>query len=96
MFSWPDVEGMTHLHQRTHLNSGDTLVVDCSHQCNVHVMSDMEYRKYKSGGSFRSLGGGAKRFPVRITVPTSGHWNVTLDLGGRAATIKHSIQVVRG
>lgn len=86
---------MQFLHKREYLDAGDIVVVDCSHQCNVCVMDDTNFQYYRSGGQFRHLGGHYKRFPVRIAVPSSGYWNVTLDLGGGVATIRHSIGFIK-
>jgi hypothetical protein len=33
--------------------------------------------------------------PARIQVPHNGHWNITLDLGGDSATIRHSINILK-
>lgn len=37
-----------------------------------------------------------KKSPYRITVPSSGHWYLTIDLGGYSGTIKHSVSVLSG
>ena len=34
--------------------------------------------------------------PYRITVPNPGRWYVTIDLGGYAGSVKHSVQVLSG
>ena len=86
---------MSFLHSREHLNKGDIAVVDCSHQCNIMLMNDSNFRKYKSGQQFTHHGGHFKKLPARIAVPETGYWNIILDLGGGRATIKHSISFVR-
>jgi hypothetical protein len=86
---------MTFLHKREYLSAGDVVVVDCDHQCNVMLLEDHEFRAYRSGQSHRYRGGFYQRFPARITVPYAGWWNVTLDLGGRSARVRHSFGVVR-
>jgi Domain of unknown function (DUF1883) len=86
---------MSFLHLREHLDSGDTVVVSCDHQCNVMVMDDSNFSSYRSGRQFRYLGGFFKRFPAQITVPSSGNWNVVLDLGGGSATVRHSIKFLK-
>nr|WP_231398201.1 DUF1883 domain-containing protein [Photorhabdus temperata] len=79
-----------------HLNQGDVVVVQCSHQCNVLLMTDSNFSNYRSGHGFQHHGGGGffQRLPARLTAPYSGHWNVTIDLGGGSATIHHSISVI--
>ncbi|MFY2980191.1 DUF1883 domain-containing protein, partial [Klebsiella pneumoniae] len=49
---------MNFLHTRMHLNAGDTVVVDCSHQCNVLLMTDSNFNNYRSRRGFQHHGGG--------------------------------------
>lgn len=49
---------MQYLHKRMHLNAGDTVVVDCSHQCNILLMTDSSFNGYRNGGNFEHHGGG--------------------------------------
>lgn len=87
---------MQYLHKRMHLNVGDTVVVDCSHQCNILLMTDSSFNGYRNGGNFEHHGGGGffQKLPARLRVPYSGYWNVTLDLGGGSANIRHAISVI--
>lgn len=82
---------MQFMHKREYLSEGDVVVVDCSHRCNVRVMSDGDFQNFRRGGAHHYLGGHYDKLPARIMVPESGYWNVTLDLGGGSATIRHSI-----
>jgi len=83
------------LHQREHLSVGDIVAVNCSHQCNVMLLSDGNFSAYRSGRGFDYYGGRYKRFPVRLSPPSSGYWNVVLDLGGGSARITHSIRIIK-
>ncbi|HAT3656900.1 TPA: DUF1883 domain-containing protein [Citrobacter freundii] len=87
---------MDFLHKRMHLNAGDTVVVQCSHQCNVLLMTDSNFNSYKRGAGFQHHGGGGffTHLPARLVVPSSGTWNVTIDLGGGSANIRHSISII--
>lgn len=87
---------MSFLHKRMHLNAGDTVVVQCSHQCNVLLTSDSNFNNYKKGARFTHHGGGGffERLPAQLVAPSSGTWNVTIDLGGGSANISHSISVI--
>ena len=86
---------MSFLHKREYLNEGDVVVVNCSHQCNVMLTTDDNFRRYRSGQAFQYYGGFYKHLPARIGVPETGYWNITLDLGGGSATIRHSITVIK-
>ncbi|MGL4858782.1 MAG: DUF1883 domain-containing protein [Enterobacteriaceae bacterium] len=56
---------MQHLHQRQHLNTGDIVVVDCSHQCNVMLLTDSNYSLYKRGQGYKYCGGFYKQLICR-------------------------------
>ncbi|MHB8364853.1 MAG: DUF1883 domain-containing protein [Vulcanimicrobiaceae bacterium] len=80
---------MDFIHGREYLDEEDIVVINCSHQCNVLVLDDASSASYRSGGRFEHRGGHHKRFPARISVPYTGNWNVTLDLGGGSANIRY-------
>lgn len=86
---------MQFLHQREYLNQGDVVVVDCSHRCNIRLMSDADFNSYRRGGSHHYRGGLYDQLPARIVVPDDGFWNITLDLGGGSASIRHSIGILK-
>jgi Domain of unknown function (DUF1883) len=81
-------------HAREFLNAGDVVVVSCSHQCNVMLMDDTNFRSYRSGSRFSYYGGHYAYFPAQITVPQTGGWNIVLDLGGGAAHVRYSFNVI--
>lgn len=85
---------MQHLHTREYIERGKTVVVELDIQANVMLMSDSDYRNYKSGGRYNYYGGHAKTTPVKIPVPSNGNWNVVIDLGGGSGRISHSIRIV--
>ncbi len=76
---------MKFIHQREHLNEGDLVVIECSQPCNIRLMNDANFRSFKNGGRHSYHGGAFVRFPARISVPSSGFWNVTLDTVSRRA-----------
>lgn len=86
---------MKFLHAESHLDSGDLAVIELDSQANVMLMDDLNFSSYRSGRSFRYLGGLAKRSPVRLAAPHSGHWNVVVDLGGYSGSVRAGISFVR-
>ncbi|MNF15168.1 hypothetical protein D3C80_2176610 [compost metagenome] len=65
-------------------------------------MSDANFRSFKNGGRHTYHGGAFDTFPAKITVPSSGFWNITIDTVTRKAisvtrkpTLKHSIKIIR-
>ncbi len=85
---------MDFIHSRKHLQQGDVVVVDCSHQSNILLMDDSNFSKYKNGNEYRHFGGFYDMLPARISVPHTGNWNITIDLGGRRANIEYSINIL--
>ena len=83
------------IHGREHLSAGDCVQVDCDTECNVMLLTDSEFTKYKNRKSFSYHGGHFNRFPAQLVAPRAGYWNVILDLGGGSANIRYSIQVVK-
>ncbi len=84
-----------HLHADYHLDEGDIVHVTIDTQANVILLDDSNYQNYIQGRSFRHFGGLAKRSPVNIAVPSTGHWHVVIDLGGRSGRIRHSINIIK-
>jgi hypothetical protein len=75
------------------LKKGSTVVVTLNKRANVRLMDQTNYNKFKRGDRHTYHGGEARTSPMRIPVPRSGHWYLTIDLGGRSGQIRHSIRV---
>lgn len=59
---------------------------------NVRLMDSSNYSNYRNGRQHRYYGGLAKRSPIVLTVPRSGHWYITIDLAGLGGSVRSSIQ----
>ena len=59
---------------------------------NVRLMDSSNYSNYRSGRRHRYYGGLVKRSPIVLTVPSSGHWYITIDLAGLAGSVRSSIR----
>lgn len=93
---------MKYIHQREQLNEDDVVIIQSSQPCNIRLMNDANFRSFKNGGRHTYHGGAFESFPAKITVQSSGFWNITLDIVTRRAisvtrkpTLKHSIKIVR-
>jgi hypothetical protein len=83
-----------HYYDLGHLSGGETVVVTISgNAMNVRLMDSSNYESYRSGRSHRYFGGLAERSPVRLGVPHSGHWYVTLDFEGLQGSARFSVRV---
>jgi len=63
---------------------------------NVKLMNSSNFSSYKSGRRHSYYGGHVTRSPHRITVPSSGTWYVTVDLGGYSGKVSSSVRVLPG
>ena len=78
------------------LHGGEIVEVRLNGQANVKLMTSSNYSAYKNGGRHTYYGGLATKTPVRLPVPSSGHWYVTVDLGGHAGKVSASINLLPG
>lgn len=61
---------------------------------NVRLLDSSNFQKYKSGRQHRYYGGLITRSPVRLVVPHSGNWHVTVDMQGLRGTTRSSIRII--
>lgn len=86
---------MQFIHSREFLNNGDVVKLDCDTQCNFTIMTDSNFAAFRRKARFSYYGGHFSSFPATIVVPSSGFWNIVIDLGGGAASIKYNLSVIR-
>lgn len=63
---------------------------------NVRLLDSSNFSAFKAGRRHRYEGGHVTRSPVRLPVPRSGHWYVTIDYGGFAGRGKAGVRVLPG
>jgi hypothetical protein len=61
---------------------------------NVQLMDSLNFLACRTGQRHQYLGGHATRSPVRLHVPSAGHWHVAVDLGGYRGSVHSSIRVL--
>ncbi|MBF4333025.1 DUF1883 domain-containing protein, partial [Vibrio anguillarum] len=64
------------------LKRGELVEVTLTSGANVRLMDSSNFNNYKNGRKHKYYGGLAKRSPVQIAVPNSGHWYVAIDMQG--------------
>ena len=73
---------------------GDVLEVKLSRGANVRLMDSSNFHRYKRGESHSYFGGLAKRSPIRIAIPSAGHWHAAVDMQGLRGSTKASFRVI--
>jgi hypothetical protein len=75
-------------------SGGDVVVITLvGSSVNVRLMDSSNFNSYKNGRRHTYYGGLARRSPVRITIPHSGHWYVTIDFQGLRGSVRSSVRV---
>ncbi|GAB6091665.1 DUF1883 domain-containing protein [Spirochaeta dissipatitropha] len=78
------------------LKRGEVVEVTLSSGANVRLMDSSNFNSYKNGRKHKFYGGLAKKSPIRIAVPNSGHWYVAVDMQGLRGSTNASVRVVPG
>jgi len=84
-------------HDLGYRSSGEIVEVTLSgNAANVRLMDSSNFSSYKNGGQHRYYGGLAKGSPVRLQIPHSGNWYVTVDLQGLGGSVRSSARILPG
>ena len=63
---------------------------------NVRLMDSSNFSSYRNGRQHRYIGGLAKQSPVRLQIPHSGNWHVTVDMQGLRGSVRSSARILPG
>lgn len=76
--------------------AGDVVQVTLSSAANVRLMDTLNLNNYKNGMKHIYTGGLVRQSPIRLNVPTFGHWHVVIDINGveGSSGLKASVKVV--
>jgi len=75
--------------------AGDVVEITLSgNAANVRLLDNANFEAYRSGRQHRYIGGTATQSPVRLTLPSSGHWHVAVDMQGLQGTTRASVRVI--
>ncbi|WP_027142540.1 DUF1883 domain-containing protein [Mesorhizobium sp. WSM3626] len=79
-----------------HCSRGEIIEVTLTNGANVRLMDNSNFSAFKQGRSYRFQGGLATRSPVRLQVPHSSHWYVTVDVDGLRNGTRSSVRKIPG
>jgi hypothetical protein len=78
------------------MKGGEIVQVTLTSGANVRLMDNSNFYNYKNGRNHRYIGGLAKSSPLRLQIPSSGHWHVAVDMQGLRGSTRASVQVLPG
>lgn len=76
--------------------SGQLVEVTLTAAANVRLMDSSNFSSYKSGRQHHYHGGLARKSPLRLAVPRSGHWYVAVDMQGLQGQTRASVRTLPG
>jgi len=77
------------------IQKGDVVEISLSGSAaNVRLLDSSNFQSYRNGRQHRYHGGLAKQSPIRLQVPNSGHWHITVDMQGLRGTVRSSIRML--
>jgi Domain of unknown function (DUF1883)/TIR domain len=76
--------------------AGEMVEIQLSAGANVLLLDSANYSAFMADRQHRYYGGLAKRTPVRLSIPRSGHWFVVIHMAGLRGSVRHSMRMVPG
>lgn len=61
---------------------------------NVRLMTGVNFTRFKETLDFKYVGGVAKKSPIRMIIPETGHWHLIVDGEGHHGLAGSSVKVV--
>ena len=82
-------------HDLSQRKSGETVEITLSgNAANVRLLDSSNFNSYRNGRRHHYYGGLAKKSPVRLQIPHSGHWHVAVDMQGLRGSVRSSARVL--
>ncbi|MEY3286859.1 MAG: hypothetical protein RL500_1589 [Pseudomonadota bacterium] len=66
--------------------AGEVVQVSLTAVANVRLMDTPNFTNFKSGVKHIYTGGVVRQSPVRLTIPSPGHWHAVIDTTGIQGT----------
>lgn len=73
---------------------GEIIEVTLTSGANVRLMNSSNFSNYKNGRRHSYTGGLAKRSPLKLSIPNTGHWHIAIDMQGLRGSTKASIRIL--
>jgi len=75
---------------------GEVVEVSLTAVANVRLMDTLNYTNYKNGVKHIYTGGVVRQSPIRLSIPTLGHWHIAIDTHGIQGSdgLKAAVKVV--
>ena len=73
---------------------GEIVEITLTSGANVRLMDNVNFTSYKNGRKHHYIGGLAKKSPIRLGIPRSGHWHIAIDMQGLRGRTRASVRLL--
>ena len=73
---------------------GEIVEITLTSGANIRLMDSSNFSNYRNGRRHRCIGGLAKKSPIRLAIPNSGHWHVAIDMQGLRGSTRASVRML--
>ncbi|AMV17627.1 hypothetical protein VT03_07020 [Planctomyces sp. SH-PL14] len=74
--------------------SGAVVEITLSAGAHVRLLDSSNFSSYRNGRNCHFIGGLARRTPVRLQIPQSGHWHVAVDMQGLRGSVRAGVRML--
>ncbi len=74
--------------------AGTVIEITLSAIANVRLMNGSNFERFTETLKHQFLGGVAKKSPIRLSIPESGHWHLIVDMEGHKSLAESSVKMV--
>lgn len=74
--------------------AGAIIEVTLSAVNNVRLMTPGNLQRFREALDFKYLGGVAKKSPIKLVIPDSGHWHLIVDMEGHHGLADSSVKMI--
>jgi hypothetical protein len=87
---------MKFLKQAVKVKRGSRVKVNFSKPSTVFLMTEVNFKKYKDGSSFKRIGGAYEKSPVEFIAPYDGTWYAIIEKGShfKPSNVTGSVEVL--
>lgn len=76
------------------LRAGSVIEITLSAVANVRLMGPDNFQRFTETLKHQFVGGVAKKSPVRLTIPETGHWHLVVDMEGHSGLAESSVKMI--
>ncbi|AYG58904.1 DUF1883 domain-containing protein [Rhizobium jaguaris] len=74
--------------------AGTVIEITLSAIANVRLMNSSNFERFTETLKHQFVGGVAKKSPIRLSIPESGHWHLVVDMEGHNGFAESSVKMI--